>query len=530
MTQIISFLLSVVFIIDMFFVGLFPEKQLVITQTETESEYYVNGESDFLRFGVAGKGNLFEPNDEIKVIIECLDNSLDGTKAKISVTSKQSDFNKQGYFTFNSELPHNSFVFSSDKNGIFTIRITLSDNTRYSFNIGILPKNEQASNSFYYGIQPYITRAYTWGEGFALPGYSPAESVEFILDTAEYMGINLIREDSVGWGAMQTEPYGEVNFSVQDYLVNATNMHNMKYNWILGCNAGKWSINEKYKDNCDESLIWTYYPDEGMWSDFVQKVAEHYADNPDILWEIWNEPNWYFFSGTQEEYFSLLRKTATILKNQNSSAYVYSGGLALAEREEYLPYYLNFAELANENLIDNYGYHNHHSPSNYYNHTNELLALVNRAGLNCNGINSESGVNGADARLTACKALYTRSTGADGFVSFSFRKTATPENDINDYAFFNEYLQPTEAVISYATVIRFLGNAEFVKNVSDTKNLIIDEYSKDGNKIEVYYSLGKNTLISAPEGNYKAYDIYGNEITLGRIMTVSNSPVYIIYY
>ena len=91
-------------------------------------------------------------------------------------------------------------------------------------------------------------------------------------------------------------------------------------------------------------------------------------------------------------------------------------------------------------------------------------------------------------------------------------------------------MQPTEAVISYATVIRFLGNAEFVKNVSDTKNLIIDEYSKDGNKIEVYYSLGKNTLISSPEGNYKAYDIYGNEITLGRIMTVSNSPVYIIYY
>lgn len=49
MTQIISFLLSVVF--DMFFVGLFPEKQLVITQTETETAYYVNGESDSLRFG-----------------------------------------------------------------------------------------------------------------------------------------------------------------------------------------------------------------------------------------------------------------------------------------------------------------------------------------------------------------------------------------------------------------------------------------------------------------------------------------------
>ena len=52
------------------------------------------------------------------------------------------------------------------------------------------------------------------------------------------------------------------------------------------------------------------------------------------------------------------------------------------------------------------------------------------------GFNSESGVGGADASTIACKALYTRSTGAKGYVSFAFRKTVTPENDINDFAFF----------------------------------------------------------------------------------------------
>ena len=60
MTQIISFLLSVLFAIDMFIVGFFPDKQLVVTQTEAEIEYYINGESDTLRFGVAGNGNLFK--------------------------------------------------------------------------------------------------------------------------------------------------------------------------------------------------------------------------------------------------------------------------------------------------------------------------------------------------------------------------------------------------------------------------------------------------------------------------------------
>lgn len=529
MTRIISFLLSVVFAVDMFFVGLFPEKQLVITQTETETEYYINGGNGRLRFGVMGDGNLFEPDDEIRVVIECLDNSLDGTKAKISVRSEQTGFDKRGYTVFNSALPYNIFTFSSEKNGVFTVSIRLSDATEYSFNIGVLPKNAKACDGFYYGIQPYITRAYTWGEGFQLPGYSAEESVDKVLDTAQYLGVNLVREDSVGWGAMQSEAYGDIDFSVQDYLVGKVNERGMKYNWLLGFNAGKWSAADKYKKNYDESMGWTCPPDENIWSDFACKVAGHYAQNTDILWEIWNEPNLHFFAGTPEEYFSLLEKTAAIIKAENPSAYVYSGGLAVAEKESNLVFYQKSAELINKNLLDNFGYHNHDGLDNYCDYMSKMLSLTKMAGLSIGGFNSESGVGGTDAATIACKALYTRSTGAKGFVSFAFRKTVTPENDINDFAFFNEYLQPTEAVIAYATVIRFLGNADFVKNISNEKNLIIDEYTADGKKVEVYYSLGEKSRIAAPEGNYKTFDMYGNEIEIGKKLTVSNSPIYIIY-
>lgn len=529
MTQIISFLLSVVFAIDMFFVGLFPEKQLVITQTDTNAEYYINGETDNLRFGVVGNSNLFEPDEEIKVVIEYLDESLDGTKAKISVRSEQTGFDKRGYVTLNSSLPYNTFAFSSDKNGIFTVAIKLFDATEYSFNVGVIPKNEQASDSFYYGIQPYITRAYTWGEGFQLPNYTVEESVDRILDVAQYLGVNLVREDSVGWGAMQSEAYGNIDFSVQDLLISKVNERSMKYNWLLGFNAGKWSAADKYKENYDESIGWTYPPDENIWSDFASKVAEHYAANPDILWEIWNEPNYFFFAGTPEEYFPILENTASIIKAENPSAYVYSGGLAVAEKESNLVFYQKSAELMNKNLLDNFGYHNHDGLDNYYDYMSRMLSLTESAGLSSGGFNSESGVGGTDAATIACKALYTRSTGASGFVSFAFRKTVTPENDINNFAFFDEYMQPTEAVITYATVIRFLGNADFVSNISNEKNLVIDEYTENGNKIEVYYSLGENTKIAAPEGNHKAFDMYGNEIEIGRKLTVSNSPIYIIY-
>jgi hypothetical protein len=328
---------------------------------------------------------------------------------------------------------------------------------------------------------------------------------------------------------MQSEPYGDMNYSVQDYLVKKVNDRDMKYDWLLGYNAGKWSAAENYKKNYDEAIGWTYPPDIKLWNDFTNKVANHYADNEDILWEIWNEPNLFFFAGTSEEYFELLENTSKTLKSKNKSAYVYSGGLATAEKESNSEYYQKSAELIDKGLLDTFGYHNHDGLDNYFDYMTQMQGITNKSGLTNGGFNSESGVGGADASTIACKALYTRSTGAKGFVSFAFRKTVTPENDINDFAFFNEYLQPTEPVITYATVIRFLGNADFVKNISNEKDLVIDEYTKNGSRIEVYYSLGEKNKITAPSGDYEAYDMYGNTIEIGKKMTVSNSPIYIVY-
>lgn len=531
MTQFIAFFMAIIFAIDMFFVGLFPSDAIVFTQTNETVSFYVDGESEngLLRYGVVGDGNLFEPGEDINVIIECRDKNLDGERAKVSLKSEQASVRKRGYIVFDSDNPYSTFSFSSETNGIYTVSIDLADRTNYSFNIGILPRNEQADDAFLYGIQPYITRAYCWGEGFQIPAYNAEESVNKILDTADYLGVNLVREDSVGWGAMQREAFGAVDFTVQDLLVNKVHEHGMKYNWILGFNAGEWSVADKYKDSYDEATGWTYPPDEEIWLDFVTKSAEHYSDNTDILWEIWNEPNWDFFKGSPEEYFSLLEKTATVLKNQNPEFYVFSGGLAVAQKESNLPFYQKSAELINKNLLNNFGYHNHDGLDNYYDYMNAMLGLTDNAGLSVGGINSESGVGGTDAATIACKALYTRSTGAEGFVSFSFRKTVTPENDVNNFAFFNEYLQPYDAAITYATVIRFLGNAEFKGNISNERNLIIDEYSKDGKIIKVYYSLGDTTKISAPDGSYKAYDMYGNEIKTEKTIKVTNEPIYIIY-
>jgi hypothetical protein len=59
--------------------------------------------------------------------------------------------------------------------------------------------------------------------------------------------------------------------------------------------------------------------------------------------------------------------------------------------------------------------------------------------------------------------------------------------------------------------------------------IMVGEYTKNASKIEVYYSLGEKTKITAPEGEYSAYDMYGNPIEIGKKITVSSSPIYIVW-
>ena len=530
LNKILSFFLTIIFAVDSFWCCCILRDYIKIEKAEESVPFYVDGmsENGLFSYGVKNNKNLFEPGEKVTVVIECADPSFYGKRAKVSLNSEQAGISKRGYFLFEKEKAQYSFSFTGEKNGIFTVTLTLTDRKKYSFNIGIMQKNNTANDRFYYGVQPYLMRARCWSENDLIPGKNSEQTINTILDSAEFLGANLIREDFVGWGNMQSGAGAEISYDNQDYLVKKVTGLGLKYNWILGCNAGEWSINQKYKGSYVPDMLWTYAPDESLWNSFVEKISDHYADNTGILWEIWNEPNWDFFSGTQEEYFTLLENTAKIIKNKNPKAYVYSGGLAVAERESNLNYYKKSAELIDEGLLDNFGYHNHDFPDKYYDNMSQMYSVARKAGLEASGINSESGIVGVDASFIARKALYTRSKGAKGFVSFSFRKNPKPESDINDFAFFDEYLQPSEAVLSYSTVIRFLGNASFLKNVKDTEDLVVDEYQTEDGLIMVYYSFGKKSKIKAPENTSEAYDMYGNPIRIKRKITVSEKPVYVV--
>ncbi len=527
--RIISLFLTLSFAVGSFFCTVFPSNTLKVSAVEDTVRYLVDGQSEdgLISYGVVGNINLFEPDEEITVIIDCGMKSLFSTRAGVSVVCDKNDFKKVGYFRFGSDSAQYSFSFSSSLNGIYTVKLKTADNKEYSFKVGIMPKNQIASDTFYYGIQPYVTRAECWDSTYRIPGLDAEKSIDMILDTAEYMGINLIRENGVEWDKMQNKPFAEVNFDTQDRLIGKVNDRGIKYNWILGNGTTDWSLSEKYKNTSEITNIWSYPPNEELWDDYVTKLADHYKENENILWEIWNEPDWEFFRGTREEYFCLLENTARILKKANPSTYVYSGGLAFSDSDAATSYYEKSAELVRKGILDNWAYHNHYSISEYAQRVRETISKANAAGLECGGINSESGVGGADAALIAVKALYTRSTGSDGYVSFSFRKTIDDPSDVSDFAFFNEYLQPSEAVISYSTVISFLGNALFKGNKSESANVVIDEYETEQGTVLACYTFGEKYKMKVPDGAYECCDMYGNPLKLRSKMKITEEPIYI---
>lgn len=498
-------------------------------------EYYADTVSTeaLVAAGVMGKTNLFAPGAPIPVWLLVGDPALDGTEGTVKFTSSDRKTRLTETFTVtaNREM---RFCFAEPRNGICTVALTVGGRD-YSFSVGILPENPIASGDFYYGIQPYVARVLTWGSGSYVADKDESASVAAILDTAEYLGVNLIREDGPGWSAMQKSAAAPVDFTRQDLLVSAVRERGMKLDWIVA-STPEWAVKAEYAAGTEAA--WQKCPDETAWKNFFTAIAGHYAADPSILFEIRNEPDWSFFTGTAEEYLHLLEIAARELRAVNPSAYIFAGGLALGDKSNPNyhapePYFAGYRRLMDEGLIDNYAYHIHSALSTYFTKMNSLGKLVSDAGLPGGAINSESGLGSPDPGALMVKALYTRSRGDLGFVQFSFRKTPKPSGDVDKFAIFDEHLCPTESAIAYGTLIRFLGNSRFEGSAFHGSLKNVDIYTDaEGNTVAVFYNNGaSNCTASLPEGSFTLYDLYGNPAAVpkGNVLTLRDEPVYAVY-
>ena len=87
--KIILIIIAVLFVVGTVFGITLHNNKIDVSQTKEVVEYYINGESELLRFGVEGDDNLFEPNKKINVVLEYLDENSINTKAIVLITSEQ---------------------------------------------------------------------------------------------------------------------------------------------------------------------------------------------------------------------------------------------------------------------------------------------------------------------------------------------------------------------------------------------------------------------------------------------------------
>ena len=488
-------------------------------------------------FGVTKPVNLYEPGEKIEYYFTLKGEAYKKGKATVSFYNKKIKISETQDLTFKAGtgLPVTG-SFTASKNGVYQVKLEIPDTRRMLvFSIGVYPKAKQIANSsFYYGIQPYLAEVFTsWRAISNREGYS------VLWQTIDWLGCNLVR-DGVSWAAMQSDVDSEVGFNMSDRLADDAAKRNIVLDWVI-CGTPEWAVSEKYMG---ENEAWSKPPDLGAWETYIKAVAEHYKDSDNILYEIWNEPDWEFWDGTIEEYLAFLELSAKTIKIADSDGYVFPGGmvsnydLSNAAGKDSAFYYSKYKELLDRKLIDNYAIHVHgpFDDALFFNTLARIDNLTDAAGLVHNGsFITEAGTwdpNDEDqAEELMGKVLWSRANDYKMFVTYTYRGfDGAATRDWFDM--MSSTLEPRDSFIAYANLIRMLGQAEYKVKIADKKSLFADIYQAGSQSIvPAFASINSGSILKIRAGLvYEAFDIYGNKVAvINNQLMVTKSVVYLVF-
>jgi len=109
---------------------------------------------------------------------------------------------------------------------------------------------------------------------------------------------------------------GDFTFSFYDNFVNDAKAHGKKILAGLAYST-PWLHNGKDIDYISKE-------DFKHFLNYVEVTVKRYKGKVDA-WEIWNEPNWLFWKGTDKEFFELSRLTAKKIREIDPDAYIVGG-------------------------------------------------------------------------------------------------------------------------------------------------------------------------------------------------------------
>jgi hypothetical protein len=131
----------------------------------------------------------------------------------------------------------------------------------------------------------------------------------------DYLGASWVLH-TFNWNSIEPVQ-GEWDFLFFDALVDRNKAAGIKTIGVLAYD--NWWIHEDMKDH-------RYIPPQRLpdFLQYVRKTVEHFRGRVDA-WCIWNEPNFHFWNGTDEEFIELHRQTAAAVREVDSEVILLGG-------------------------------------------------------------------------------------------------------------------------------------------------------------------------------------------------------------
>lgn len=250
------------------------------------------------------------------------------------------------------------------------------------------------------------------------------------------------------------------------------------------------------------------------WRDWITALARRYHDDIQ-LWEVWNEPNLPFFTGTVDQYDQLQRVAHDAIKAVSPDLPVTSGGYAGINHGRSKPGAFEAAFRAYPESCDWFAYHMHDAFPQFF---NDLHIRLPEAARRARGdgtfpplVFTETGFDtrfgqSFQASTLAKKMTYAAAIGAKSYTWYNLMDRAgrdTPEKPghtfglitnptgTGDFASIEDDIRPKESFAAAATAIRLLRHAR-----------PLETWAQDGRYFAWLFALPENTrlLVAWTEG------------------------------
>ncbi|MDR1868485.1 MAG: beta-galactosidase [Treponema sp.] len=132
----------------------------------------------------------------------------------------------------------------------------------------------------------------------------------------DYLGVNWTLH-TFNWNQIEHEQ-GEWNFTDFDSLVDNANAAGVKMIGLLAYD-NRWI----HEDNKMRRYIPPHKTEHFL--QYVKKTVEHFRGRVSA-WCIWNEPNFHFWKGTDDEFIEIARLTADAIREVDSEVIILGGG------------------------------------------------------------------------------------------------------------------------------------------------------------------------------------------------------------